>query len=188
MSLKKISKKGIDPDIYRLLNFIQFATPYSNDLNIATYEVSDPKLYNLEWEILKLFHTKILVLIIFEMLEDFAGLLPKPMYQVVKKFDVKGEFDKQLKELHSELNEIRKKDYEYLKNIRNKISAHKHKDASQQISIIRGIDTIRVVNVADKLRDWLTRVLKLLPPILFQFHNGTLQELGFGAKMLKKKD
>ena len=183
-SLKRKSE-SVDPDIYRILNFIQFASLSSNDLNIAAYEVSNPKLYSLEWEIVKLFHTKILALVLFEIFEDFIRLIPNPMYKIVSKFDVKNEYSTQLKALHAELSEMRKKDYEYLKTIRNKISAHKEDDASVQIGIIKGIDTIRVVKIEGRLRDWLTRVLKILHPILLNFHNKIIQDSGLDVRKLK---
>jgi len=186
ISLKRKSK-SVDPDIYRILNFIQFASLCSNDLNIAAYEVSNPKLYSLEWEIVKLFHTKILALVLFEIFEDFIRLIPNPMYKVVSKFDIKNEYGTQLKALHAELSEMRKEDYEYLKNIRNKISAHKEDDASVQIKIIKGIDTVRVTTTEFKLRTWLNRVLKILHPILLNFHNKIIQDSGLKARKLIKQ-
>lgn len=169
--LKRNSHDGIDINIFKLLNLIQFATLCSDDLNIATYEVSNPKLYSLKWEKFKRFHTKILALMIFEMLDDFIRLLPNPMYKILEDIDPSGNYINDAKGLHKELVEIKKDDYEYLRGIRNNIAAHKEKDASMQIVIINGIDTVKIIKISDRLKLWLNKVSAILAPVLRDLHN-----------------
>ena len=148
----------------------------SDDLNIAVYEVLNERNYEKKWDKHKIYHTKILALLLYETFNDFKKLLPNPIYKVVSNLGLSLEHVTRTRELHKSLIKLQREDFSYLKDIRNKIAAHKEDNAHTQIEIIERIDTMRVLNIANSLRSWITKLLELTITILIANHNKIIDD------------
>lgn len=114
-------------------------------------------------------------LLIYEYLDDQPGIFGKEFRDIVSKLPHSSEHLEELRDLGSDLKEIRKHYGKLLYQIRNNVVAHMEQDGERQLEIIESIDLEDMVKLAKTIQKSIGNYTRLLANIAISYSYSPLQ-------------
>jgi hypothetical protein len=102
-------------------------------------------------------HSRHLILLLFDCVDDFIALLGKEFRKVIIKRPKGIELLASLNTLHSQLRSFQER-YGHFKDVRTALVAHRDHDAPRLLSMLREIDIEEVDAAAVEMLNWLTEL------------------------------
>ena len=137
--------------------------------------VSAPSLWHRQ------FHARYLAILLCDAAERLPGLLGNGL-KCVRDLDIGAHWTKDLGAIRSLIVKFKSDNYESLKQIRNNVGAHRHREALSQITLMESLDPDQVHAMAAQLSDamlglivFYTRLLRCIQNEGFMFMYGIRQ-------------
>jgi hypothetical protein len=110
-----------------------------------------------------------MAVLIYEASHDLLELLGKDFRSTLETFPLTENDWRNLNEITKALNQFKKENRIFLKNIRNFSAAHREQDAIKQLEIIEKVELLEIVKVGGEfykairpLIDFITRVMTMM--------------------------
>jgi hypothetical protein len=144
-------------------------------LNILSYDLVSVS-YNLvfeqkSWQ--KVFYARQVVLIIYEGLQDIPEILGKYYKEIFKDITVGQEYIDEMNIYKQEFESFRKKNTQYLCDIRMGVTAHRDQDIDKQLLVLRKIDPYHIKDLMFEFETILRKICDHMQKLLV--HTVTLK-------------
>jgi hypothetical protein len=144
-----------DDEATTLLNVIQFALLFNLDLTSLLHDLGAARS---NWH--QRLHSRHLILLLFECVDDFIALLGKNFRTVISTRPRGNDLLERLNGLHRQLREFQE-NYTHFRELRITLIAHRDHDASRLFALLASIDIGEVDAAAGAMLDWLTALHNL---------------------------
>ena len=114
----------------------------------------------------KNFYSRQIALQIFEAFQDLPAVFGKEFRGAIQQIAVRKELVTQVGQHISEINQLGKKYSRELEDIRDFAAAHRHKDASKQLAVIRKVNDDKIGRIAFEINVILNELVVVLSEIV----------------------
>lgn len=126
-------------------------------------------------DIVKNVYSRQLVLIIYELLDDFPDLFGKCLRNIAGKLPKGNQHFTQLKALATTIRTIRKRHETDFYAIRNIVVAHRDMNGGRQLETLQRIDYKTVFALASDIDLWIAKALRFLTMMIADYQFSRLQ-------------
>jgi hypothetical protein len=173
ITLKRERKFAIDhgaTSLSEIYNIGMYITIASDDLTILKYQLLLEPV-----ESIKNVYCRQLILIIYELLNDFPNLFGKRLREITRQLPRGSEHLTEFQYIGRSLGEMRKRHSSEFRAIRNIVVAHRDLDGEKPYNVLSELDSQIISSLASELIEWTSKVLRRLELMTKDYSRSSLQ-------------
>jgi hypothetical protein len=165
--------KGVNHSEYNSLKDHRMIWNIAGFINIISYDLKvigrDLFFTDNEWQ--KRYYARQASLIMYEGLGDLFILLGKDFKKLISTKFITSDFERQLKQIRTDLNIFKEQHNDRLKHIRNVAIAHRDNNILKQIETIQKIEWIETINTLKQFDNILNALGQVFQQIIDGLNN-----------------